>query len=382
MQHSETKQFKILHVVSQLPVGGVENMLLKVVSSYDKKRFKASVCCIRAGGEIADKLRKQGYEVRILNRMQGHGFDLGAVIALYRLIKKEKVHILRTHEYHANLYGRLAGIIAGVPVIIPSFHNVYISSKMPKLHRRLFNKILSFFTDKLVAVSEAVASDIKKFDYINTDKVQVIYNGIVPDAFTADLSKDEMKKKFGLPASELLIGNIGRLSQAKGQKYLIDAVATLKSSTNTNISVAIAGGGHLLYELQTHARRLGVNAYFLGALHPEEIPFFLKAIDVFCFPSLWEGFGVVLVEAMASGLPVAASAIAPIKEVLRDIGVYFPPGDAAELAKALASLIENPDLRTELGQEGRVRAKEFYIGNTVSKYTALFDEILKKKGLL
>jgi hypothetical protein len=160
----------ILHVISRLPVGGVENMLLKVVKGYDRSRFNPVVCCIKEGGEIADELIKAGIKVYILHRMKGHGFDWKAIRDIYRVIKKENIHILRTHQYHANLYGRIAGILAGVPVIIPSFYSLYISSDKPKIHRRIANYILSFFSDALVAVSNTVAHDIRKYDKVHSEK--------------------------------------------------------------------------------------------------------------------------------------------------------------------------------------------------------------------
>lgn len=373
----DKNKFNILHVVSKLPIGGVENMLLQMVDNYDKSRFNAIVCCIREGGEIADLLINKGYKVEILGRMKGHGFDIGAVVDLYKLIKKENIHILRTHQYHANLYGRLAGIFAGVPVIIPSFHNRYKSPREPKLHRRFINLCLSFFSDALVAVSPAVASDISQYDRVKPSKIRVIYNGVNLRDFNLSTSKATCRKELNMPENEIIIGTVGRLSEAKGHQLLIEAASELK-----DVCVAIAGDGPLMTTLKETADKLGVKCLLMGMLPPKKIPIFLKSLDIFCFPSLWEGFPSALIEAMAAGLPIVASDLPSNIEIAGDTGIIFPSGDKKKLADSLKMLLLNNSVIHEMKERVQGKAKNFAIENTVRKYQDLFEEILKKKGML
>ncbi len=376
-KRDNNKVFNILHVVTRLPVGGVENMLLKVVTRYDKERFNATVCCIKEGGEIAEELKRLGYTVEILNRMNGHGFDIGAVADLYRLIKKENIHILRTHQYHANLYGRIAGILAGVPVIVPSFHSRYRSPKKPKLHRRIINFCLSFFSDALIAVSPSVASDILQYDRVNSSKIRVIYNGVSLIDFNPPISKAACRKELNMPENEMIIGAVGRLKEEKGHRLLIEAASELK-----DVYVAIAGDGPLMATLKETAEKLGVKCLFMGMIPPERIPIFLKSLDIFCFPSLWEGFPNALIEAMAAGLPVVASDIPPHREVLGEAGIYVPVGDADALAEELNTLMKDTALRENLSQKAAERAKMFSIDRTVRTYEKLFKDVLRQKGIL
>ena len=371
------KKFNILHVISRLPVGGVENMLFKVVTTYDKERFCPVICCIKDGGEVADKLKKSGYKVEILDRMKGHGFDIGAVKGIYDIIKRENIHILRTHQYHSNLYGRLAGIIAGVPAILPSFHNLYRSPDKPKFQRRIFNYILSFFSDKLIAVSNAVASDVVRYDWVDPVKTEIIYNGIEIEKFNIDLSKEEARKIFNMPVNPRIIGSVGRLTEQKGHRYLIEAAANAE-----NVEIVIAGDGPLRKELESLTERLRVKCIFTGALDHKKIPVFLKSLDMFCFPSLWEGLPSALIEAMAAGLSVIATDIPPHKEVLGDTGVVVPAGDAGALTKAVNMLIDDPSLMLTVVQKEKERVKMFSIDNTTRTYERLFEDILKKKRLL
>jgi glycosyltransferase involved in cell wall biosynthesis len=374
-KENKLEKYRILHVVSKLPIGGVEKQLLNTVKKYNKDRFDVIICCINNGGDIADELKRLGYKVVILNRMKSHGFDIKAIIELYKLIKKEQIHILRTDQYHANLYGRIAGILAKVPVIIPVFHNVYNSPDKPKFHRRLLNFILSFFSDKLVAVSEAVAADIRFYDKVKANKIKVIYNGILFDEFKENYLKEDIRKKFNLPSC-MLIGTVGRLTEQKGLEYLI------KTLTNIDdVYLVIAGDGPLKNHLKQLAGSLGIKCIFMGMLSPEKVPLFLKSLDIFCFPSIWEGLGIALIEAMAAGLPIIASDIAPHREVLGDAGIYFPSKDIETLSKSIKRLLANKSERDELGEKAKKRAKIFSIDNSVRNFEKLYKEILTEKKI-
>jgi glycosyltransferase involved in cell wall biosynthesis len=367
--------YNILHVISRLPVGGVEHMVLKVVRAYDPARFRAVVCCIREGGEIADELERLGFTVFILGRMKGRGFDWGAVTGLYRLMKEEQVDILRTHQYHANLYGRIAGALARVPVIVPSFHNLYRSPEEPKLHRRVFNHLLGLLSDRMVAVSHAVADDVMRYDRVRPEKVTVIHNGVAGEKFRIDVSKEDARKRLGLPAGGFLVGNAGRLSPQKGQECLIRAAAGLA------VHLAIAGDGPLRKELAAVAEEDRVSCTFLGMLNQDSMPLFMRSLDLFCFPSVWEGMPSVLAEALTAGLPIAASDIPPNREVLGDAGMLFPAGDEAALRGMLAALMGDPGRLQALRRKSAERAGEFSIEKTVRAYEELFDELLRSKGL-
>lgn len=309
--------------------------------------------------------------------MKGHGFDIQVIIDLYKFIKKDNVKILRTHQYHANLYGRIAGILAGVPAIIPTFHNLYVSPYKPKLHRRIFNYILSHFTDTLIGCSNTVSADILKFDRVKKEKVRTIYNGIVIEEYNLNISKREARCIFGLPSGLTLIGTVGRLTEQKGQRFLIEAVSQID-----NVCLIIVGEGPLKEVLKKIANNYKSNCVFLGCIMPDKIPLFLHSLDIFCFPSLWEGLPLALIEALATGLPIVASDIPPIREVIGEAGLLVKPGNVEQLTEALKNLLTNPSLKNELNLKAKKRSYIFSIENTVRSYEDLFKDILRKKGFL
>ncbi len=370
-------KFNVLHVVSKLPLGGVENMLMKVVKGYDRNRFDPRVCCIKEGGEIADALVRSGYPVEVLGRMKKHGFDWGAVAGLVRVIKENNIHILRTHQYHANLYGRLAGLLAGVPVMIPSFHSRYVSPRQPKLHRRIINYLLGRVSDAMVAVSPSVRSDVIRYDGVSPEKIRVIYNGVNLSDFDPNRDPGTCRAAMNLPLHDIIIGTVGRLKEEKGHRFLIEAASQVEG-----VTVAFAGGGPLREELQRLSQACGCRCLFLDMIPPAKIPLFLGSLDIFCFPSLWEGFPTSVIEAMAAGLPVVASDIPSIAEIVGDAGMLVAPGDSSALARCLQSLRSDQDRRKNLARQAVEQIQKFAIENTVSAYQELFEENLRRKGLL
>lgn len=364
----------ILHVIATLPVGGVENTITRIIRGYQKEKYYPIICCIQGGGLLAQGLSSEGYEIIILNRMKSHRFDFSAIVDLYKLIKAKHITIVRTHQYHANLYGRAAAVLANVPCIVASVHSSYTRDRKP--HRRILNNFLSKFTDKIVAVSNAVKEDIMKYDKIKEEKIVVIHNGIPLNEFNCSLSQKSAREILNLPQGITLIGSVGRLVEQKGHRYLIEAASHMK-----DCGIVIAGDGPLRKELELQAGQLNINAIFLGTIEPTSVPVFLRAIDVFCFPSVSEGFGIALVEAMSCGLPIVASDIPPHREVIADAGLFVQPRDAEKMAQKLNLVIQNPDLRESLARKAQQRAQIFSIEHTAGSYEALYGEILMKKKI-
>ena len=370
------RPLKVLHLITGLSSGGVENMLYKVVTRYDRERFKPVVCCIKSGGAVAESLKAEGIGVIMMNRMRGHGFDWRAVLEIQRMLKQVSVDVLRTHQYHANLYGRIAGRLAGVPVIIPSFHNLYRSPDKPKMHRRLINRFLASWSDRLVAVSDAVADDIVRYDGIRRERIRVIHNGIVIEDFRPSIKKAKAREVFGLPEKRWIVGSVGRLTPQKGHEFMIKAVKGLKE-----VALAIAGDGPLRRRLKEVAHKEGVECYLLGTLDQKKIPLFLKALDIFCFPSLWEGMPSALLEAMASGLPVIATRISSNMEIVGNAGILVDTRAPEEIRDSIERLMGSEEMRKNYAEQASKEAERFSIENTVREYENLYLEVLKEKGL-
>jgi glycosyltransferase involved in cell wall biosynthesis len=367
----------ILHVISKLPVGGVENQLSMILRKYDKKKFCPFVCSLSDKGEIGKEIEDLGIEVIPLNKLK-HRFDWTIVKDIYNLIKMRNIKIVRTHQYHANLYGRLAALLAKVPCIVASVHNVYTIDK--KIHRRLINRFLARFTDKIVAVSEIVKKDILKYDGLREDKVMVINNGIDTDRLLS-MDGNIIRTEFYISSDVPVIGTIGRLTFQKGQKYLIEAVSKIKEKF-PKIMLLVVGDGPMKEELQNYAKTLGLNEHVIFTGSRRDVPALLAAMDIFVLPSLWEGLPNALLEAMASGKSIIATDILPVREVINSEkeGILFPSRNSSAIASSIEFLLVNKTFAVIIGNNAQKRAySDFNITTTVDKYTNLYEDILNNK---
>jgi len=265
-----------------------------------------------------------------------------------------------------------------VPCIVASVHNVYTIDR--KYHRRLINNFLARCTDTVVAVSETVKKDVSTYDGLSEDRVRVIYNGIDTDRFF-NLNGSLIRSKLGISSEAHVIGTVGRLTLQKGQKYLIDAVSALREKI-PQILLLIVGDGPMRGELENHIRALGVdkNTILLGTRR--DIPQLLSAMDIFVLPSIWEGLGTALIEAMAAGKAIIASDIPPIREIINTekIGILVPARNSSAITSSIEFLLVNKTFAVTLGNNAQERAfSDFNITTTVDKYTNLYEDILSNK---
>ena len=372
----------ILHIVPKLSTwGGVGNQLLLILKNYASDEFLPIVCSLRDKGVVGKEIEDLGIEVVCLNRDFKRGFYWTVVKELRTLMKQRNIQIVRTHEYRANLHGRLAALLAKVPCIVGSVHNVY-NARDKKLNRRILNRYLGIFTDRVVAVSEEVKKEIVRYDSVPENKVAVIYNGVDRKRFV-DIDAQSIRSEFHIPKSTPVIGTVGRFFPQKGQKYLLEAVAKVRNNF-PHIAVFVIGDGSLKEELQDHTKNLNIeqNIIFTGVRR--DIPALLAAMDIFIFPSLWEGFGNALVEAMAAGKPIIATDIPSVREILDSgkSGIVVPPANSEAIAQSLELLLSDRALAENLGNAARERAlSSFTIDSTVRRYSSLYRSILEQKRI-
>jgi len=368
---------KILHVISKLPVGGVENLLLTVLRNCDRERFVPLVCSLSDRGEIGAEIEELGFKVVCLNKLK-HRLDWTIVQDIYRCIKQNDIKVVFSYQYHANLYGRIAAHLARVPCIIASVHNVYTIDK--KIHRRIINKYLAGWTDRIVAVSKAVKDDVLKYDGVPATKVEIIYNGVDLSKFL-DTDGSAIRNEFRISPDTPVIGTVGRLTLQKGQRYLLEAVSQIREKF-PQLQLLVVGDGPLKNELRDYAETLGIQKSVIFTGSRRDVPSLLAAMDIFVLPSLWEGLSISLIESMAAGKSVITTDIAPIREVVNTdkVGILVPPENSSTLAEAIELLLKNKDWAERLGMAARERVfSTFNIETTIRRYTDIFEEILRNK---
>jgi len=366
---------KILHLITRLPIGGAERLLIDVLRNLDPARFESEVCCIQGKGELASEIEEMGIVLHDLGRMRNKHFDLGAILALRQLIRGRRIDLVHSHLYHANLYGRIAGWSERIPVVA-SVHNTYTQHRW---HRRLINRLLARVSFCVTAPSAEVELAIRRYDHVAAQKVVRLVNCIDLDRINSDLDVATAKHKLGLEPDDVVIGTVGRMEEQKGHGILLHAFAALRGLPGISVSslrLLIVGDGRLRQATEARASQLGIvdACRFPGSM--TRMADVYRAIDIFVMPSLWEGLSLAMLEAMAAGLPLVATDVGGVRDVLGDNlhGRLVPPGDPTSLAHALAELLLNTQLREELATSASQCVRDTYgVSNLTRQLSILYE---------
>ncbi len=366
---------RIIYLAHTLAVGGAEEMILNLVR-YLPPEFERAVICIDDPGPIGAEIEKTGVPFRSLGLRPGvlRPFDL---MRLQQFIHDCEPTIVHTFLLTASLYGRFAAMLARVPIVIGTEVNIY-ERKRP-LHR-LAEQWLMRHTDAVVASAGSVRDFYLEQIGADPDKVVVIYNAVDWAQLNTTMSRDELRAALGVPIDAPVAGIIARLTEQKAHRVLFDAL--IARAELGRLHLIVVGDGELREELRGRAERLGLagRVHFVGARR--DLGNILNAIDMFVMPSLWEGLPLSLVLAMGAGLPVIASRVAGIPEVVQDgvSGLLVDPGDSAQLAEAMVQVLMDDTRRVLLGQEARAFVRpRFGVDGYIAATTALYDRLLSAK---
>jgi len=377
------ERIKILHIIEQLPFGGAENLLLVLARNIDRSRFDLSFCCLSAGGGIADRLREEGFKVVCLENYRMRHF-YKKIIDIIRLIKSENVDIVQTHLIEANLWGRIGALLSRVPVVCKTEHAVlsgsWVNGALRNKTYSITDKILDRFSDRIIYVSESQRKIINRDGY-NPFKHVVVYNAFDKEHFTLDMSRKDIRSLHGFSDKDIVIGAVGRLVFHKGYDWLFDAVKEVKKK-HSGVKMLVVGRGPEEVRLKELACAAGVDTLFLS--DRDDVPELMKAMDIYVQPSLREAFGITIAEAMYSGLPVVATNVGGIPEIVIDgeTGILIPPIDAGAIAKALIYLIENPHIAKKMGKKGKEVVLSRFTGEVYAKkLEELYISLLTEKGM-
>src|SRR5437764_1209850 len=334
----------VCHVVSCDLWAGAEAQVATLASYLvDRPDVSLSVVVLNEG-RLAEQLRRLGVDVTVVDEQRTGAVRI--VRSLARFFRDRHVAIVHTHRYKESVFGTIAAKLAGVPHVIRTVHGVtelltgWGGAKV-RAYEALDRLILWCFADGIIAVSGRMADAFKDAGYAPT-AVTSIHNGVDLGAVRTTRARDDVRRALGIGAHEIVIGTAGRLTPVKGQATLLRA-ARLMLRRKRSLRFVVAGDGPLRNHLLACARRLRVDPHCLFVGHRTDIHDVIAAMDVFVLPSLDEGVPMVLLEAMALGTPVVASAVGGIPEIItpRVTGLLVQPGDEQALADACLELARN-----------------------------------------
>jgi len=372
---NKNNKINIMQLVPSLRVGGAENQVVTLANSLDKTKFNVILCILQKGGPLLRQVSKDVSVIEIKYRQRYFPF---ALMKLIWILKKYKVHILHCHLYFSGFWGRIAGLIARVPVMITTEHG---KTLWKKKHHIWFERWIDKFTAMRIAVSE----DIKKIrierEKLSPQKIVVIPNAIDINKFKKTKKEIQLKKReFNLDTNTFIIGTVGRLVEAKDLFTLLDAVAILKQNMD-NFKVLIVGDGVLRHALQNYAHKLHIMDKIIFTGSREDIPDLLAMFDVFVLSSIREGIPVALLEAMASKKAIIATKVGGIPEVLEDnkSGILIPPRHPDILVEKIMYLFNNLNERERLGLNAYIRVEEKYgINKVIKNIEQLYEDLARR----
>lgn len=369
-------QVRVLQIIDSMKTGGAEGLLLELCKGLVRRGYRVSVC-YNTPGPRSTEFEGEGIETFRLRPFAR--VDPTLVVRLMQVMHRDPPQIVHTHLFKSDMHGRFAARASGVPVVFSTLHNNDIWARRLPLGR-LYG-LTARFTDCLIAVSDQVKRYHVRYTGVPADKVVTIENGIdCSRFFTESQPGARVRGQLGISPDAPLFGAIGRLVPQKNHAMLIRAAAEIVRVL-PNARFLVVGEGPLRSELEEQAGKLGlIPTVVFAGLRPD-IPAVLSALDVLVFTSKWEGLPLALLEGMAAGKPVVATAVDGVLDVMVDgaTGLLAPPDGTEALVHACLKLMEEPALRMQMGNAGRSRVLERFsidsmIDRTISLYSRFWEE--------
>lgn len=371
----------VLHVIHHLVIGGMENGLVNLINHMPPAAYRHAIACVEDYSDFRQRIVRPDVEVFALRRSRIGVWGLRR--ELFRLCRRLRPAIVHSRG-QSGLDALLPARLAGVPHAVHGEHGWDVgdidgSQWKPALLRRLHSPLV----ERYVTVSRDLERYLVGRVGIRPDRITQIYNGVDTQRFApAGAARREAYPAHFADAGTIVVGTVGRLQRVKDQATLLRAFARVRDehpAWRARLRLAIVGDGPLAAELRTLADTLQITeaTWFAGA--QSDVPRLLKGFDLFVLPSLNEGISNTVLEAMACGLPVLATAIGGNPELVVDghTGRLFGTGDVAGLAGLLADYVEQPGLRDRHGAAARQRVEQqFSLQSMTGAYAGLYDRLL------
>ncbi|MFI5329960.1 MAG: glycosyltransferase [Desulfobaccales bacterium] len=375
---SKNKKINVLFIIKPERAAGAEMVLLEAAARLDRARFRVFAGLLTPDREnlLPPHLTPINFNLPGLNGWVWLRF----LVHLCWVLVRYRIEIIHTNSYVPGNYARLAAALLRVPVIIDHWHGFSHFNRK----RRFICRWLGRVTDLSLAVSRGVRDYIIAQGALDPAKVRVVPNGVDLARLRPRRPRAEVHRELGLASGTRLVGLVARLDHwGKGHREFFTALAALPD--RYPVEALIIGGGRREVEMRRLAAELGLagRVHFLG--QRDDIPDLLAALDIFVLPSHSEGVSLALLEAMAVGLPVIASAVGGLPEVVTDgeNGLLIPPQDPEALAMALERLLEDPAGAKQLGENARHHVETHYSLERLGReINGIYEELISSSRRL
>ncbi|MBW3466601.1 glycosyltransferase [Arthrospiribacter ruber] len=370
---------RILHCIETIATGGVEQVRLTVIRGVDKSKYEHKIICTWEGGPIADALKAEGVELIPIGGFK-HPLQWSKHKAVLKVIQEFKPHIIHGAIFEGMSMAAIGGKLGKVPVVIleETSHPVGRSKKAIFL-QRLFAKT----ADKVIGIAPSVVRYLEEIVKLPKSKILLINNGVSLPRKVAEDDQKLLKEQLGIQEADFVIGSAGRFyNEVKRFTDILEAIKIVKKK---KVKFLLLGQGQDQELIEKKAIDLGIrHQLILTGFQQDTAPFF-SLMNVFCIASAHEGFGLVAAEAMLHRLPVVATRVGGLADVVVDLetGFLVPPFSPQSIAEKIQLLMEDEALRIKMGEAGYQRAIENY---TAERYCQeidqLYTSLLKQKGII
>jgi glycosyltransferase involved in cell wall biosynthesis len=374
---------KLLWLLDSLTLGGAESLALAFARGVAERDVELTVACLKSidGNPLETELRRN--RVDVVNLGSRNLRDVAAFRRLTGVIREGNYHVVHAHLTYASIWGVAAARGAGVPAVA-TLH--LPPSSAPRLSRDAVREwLMQRFlrrADRVVAVSDAVRRDYLRHGTVPAEKLVVVHNGIDTDHYLRDeLARVAVRRELGIDPGARVAATISVLREGKGLDRLLASVRSVVEEV-PSAHFVIAGDGPLAAELRGIVAALDISRHVTFAGYRRDVNRILSAADLCVLPTLRDAFPTVLLEAMAASLPVVASDVGGVPEIVVDgvTGRLTDPDDGAGLARSIASLLGDREAAAKMGEAGRARAvREFSTSVWIGNLTALYRDVISRR---
>ena len=371
---------RVLFLSTSMGMGGADSQLLAAAQEMRARGHQLLIVSMTALGPMGLRARKLGIPIESLEMRRGLP-DPRALVRLSRMVREWRPDIVHSHMVHANLMARALRLIAPVPALVSTIHNIYEGGALWMAAYRLTNGL----TDHMTIISEAAAERFIRDRIVPRELLRVVPNGVDPELYgrVGPGVREEVRQALGLGDRFAWLA-VGRFEVAKDYPNMLRAFAIVLKQ-HPDAVLLLVGRGSLQAETEALARELELDTAvrFLGVR--EDVPALVSAADGYVMSSAWEGMPMVLLEAAVGGLPIVATRVGGNHEAVLDgeTGFLAPPRDHEALAAAMLRLAAlSPAERRRLGEKGREHVRAHHgLTCVVERWEELYREVLARKGI-
>jgi len=360
---------KILYVALDMDLGGLQRIVHLLIEGLDRRRFEPVLCCFDRGGVFYDALRAEGVTGCILHRRPGP-FDAALLRNLIRYVRENKIDVIHSQNACA-LYVGLTGLLTGVPVIHTD-HGRLVPDKRSAIWE---DWLASHCIHAIVGVSEELTAYLNSHLGITAKKLKTIINGVDTDRFVPVTceQKNALRVKNGLTSDDLVLGTVCRFDPVKNLPFMISCMPEIVKRV-PQAKLVFVGEGPTRQSLEEMIQALGMTRHITIWPRRQDIEQVMPQFDVYVCASLSEGTSMTILEAMACGLPVVASAVGGNCSIVDSTGgILFSLNDVEAYVSNAVSLLLDPVRAASMGAQSRSRAERMYpLSRTVHQYQALY----------